>query len=70
MVKRVTNSDIYRELGELRSSMTDVRKDIKEMAPRLRELETFKSYVKGGFAVVSSLVIGLFAAFKGVFGHF
>ena len=70
MSKRITNSDLYHELGELSSSVKDMRNDLKEIGPRLRELETFRSYVKGGFAVISSLSIACFALIKGVFGHF
>ena len=70
MSKRVTNSDIYHELGALNASVKSLRAEIREMAPRLRSLETFRSYVKGASAVVSTLVIAIFAALKGTFGHF
>lgn len=54
--KRVTNEHIHRELGEISVLLQELRNDInevKEMAPRIRSLELFRSYVKGVAAVVT-----------------
>ena len=69
MSKRVTNNDIYIKLEVLAERVHNLQEDIeevKEMAPRLKSLELFRSYVKGGFAVVA----GVLVAIKGIFNHF
>ena len=71
--KRITNADVYRELGELQTLVKGLRhdlEDMEELTPRVKSLELFNSYVKGGFAVVSILTVSLFTFVKGVFGHF
>lgn len=53
--KRVTNEHIHRELGEISVLLQELRNDInevKEMAPRIRSLELFKSYVMGCAGVI------------------
>lgn len=62
MSNKVTNSELYREIGALTEAVHDLRGDIKELAPRIKSLELFKSYVMGGAAVIS-------AAFLAVFGR-
>lgn len=73
MGKRVTNECIQRELGEIVVTLKHLHLDIEEIkkiAPRIRSLELFRSYIKGGFVVVSGLAVGVFSLFKGAFGHF
>lgn len=71
--KRVTNECIQRELGQISSTLINLREDIEEikgMAPRIKSLELFRSYIKGGFAVVTTLSVLLIGAVKGIFNHF
>ena len=66
---RVTNEHIQRELGEISATLKSLRHDleeVKEMAPRVRSLEVFRSYVKGGFAVIAALGVSV----KAIFNHF
>lgn len=68
MNKKVTNECIQRELGEISVTLKGLRHDIEEIkgiAPRVKSLELFRSYTKGGFAVISAILV----AFKGVIGH-
>jgi len=56
--KRVTNECIQRELGQISAQLKSLRHDleeVKEIAPRIRSLEAFRSYIKG----ISVVVIGL-----------
>lgn len=71
--KRVTNECIQRELGQISVTLENMKEDIAEIkgiAPRVKSLELFRSYIKGGFAVVSGVVIVILGALKGVFNHF
>lgn len=71
--KRVTNECIQRELGQISATLKSLRHDIeeiKEIAPRVKSLELFRSYLKGGSAVAVVLVSSVLAAFKGIFNHF
>lgn len=52
---KVTNEQIHRELGEISVLLQELRNDInevKELAPRVRKLEHFKSYVMGCTGVI------------------
>jgi hypothetical protein len=64
MGNRVTNSELYREIGELTEAVKELRADIQELAPRIKTLELFKSYVTGGAAVVSAAFAAFIAVFK------
>lgn len=70
MGKKVTNECIQRELGEINATLRELSVDIKDIAPRVKSLELFRSYIKGGAAVLSGIGLFVFSAFKGVFGHF
>lgn len=72
-MKRVSNEELKGEIKVLHALLTDLRRDIedvKEMAPRVRSLESFRSTIKGSVAVVMALSGAIFASLKGVFGHF
>lgn len=65
----MTVKNIHRELGEISATLKEMKEDIseiKKIAPRVRSLEVFRSYVKGGAAVLSAT----FIAFKSFFNHF
>jgi hypothetical protein len=66
--KRVTNADIYREIGEIQIMVKDLRETVAGLGPRIGALEQFKSYITGGAAVIAGLGISTVAAVKGVFG--
>lgn len=71
--KRVTNECIQRELGQIVTTLENLKEDIreiKEIAPRVKSLELFRSYVKGGFAVVSAVGVVILGSLKGIFNHF
>lgn len=57
MGKQVTLSHIHRELGEISSKLADMHSDLKDLQPRVRKLESFRTYVTGGAAAVSALFI-------------
>jgi len=69
-MKKVTNECIQRELGEIGATLKDLRKDIeeiKELAPRIRSLELFRSYSKGIVSVVVLAAGTVIATIKGIF---
>ncbi len=73
MSKRVTNECIQRELGHISASLKSLRhdlEDIKEIAPRVRSLEVFRSYIKGVASVTSLIGVFVYSLVKGVFGNF
>ena len=68
MMTKITNQDLYREMGEVHVLLKELKEDMTEVVPRVKSLELFRSYVKGGFAVISGVCIVAFSTLKGIFG--
>lgn len=62
-MSRVTTAELYREIGELKTEVHNMREDLEEikaLASRVQSLELFRSYTKGISACIAFLLPVLF----------